>query len=181
VTPADVPNLTARIAGGDEDAFRAFYHLYSPQVYRLLLAIVRGNESIAEELHQQVMIKAAQKMPRLADEEQLWKWLSQVARNAWRDLLRRERRKGEALELLKAGLPQGPALSSEPCGLASLTGALKSLSTAQRDLVESFYLESLPQKQIASRTGLTVKAIQCELARIRKKLRAILTKEDDAN
>lgn len=167
----DIHDLTRRIARGDEGAFEQFYDRYSTQIFRLLLVIARGDEVAAEELHQRVMIKTAQKMPPLADEDQLWKWLSQVARNTWRDAVRKKLREARALRDL-AQIPP-PAAQTVDRAVA-LHQALESLSQTQRDLVTAFYLEDENQKTIAQRTGQTVKAIQCELARIRKKLRGLI-------
>ena len=167
----DVSTLTARVASGDEAAFQEFYDTYSPQVFRFLLVLVRGNEEIAEELHQQVMIKVARKMRRIEDEQQLWKWLSQVARNAWRDLLRKQHREELRLNLFESGFTESVP---PPDDFAVLLPALESLPKEQRELIQSFYIEGTKQKEMASRAGLSVKAIQSELARIRKKLREFI-------
>lgn len=163
----DVRHLTRSIARGSESAFGVFYDEYSPQLFRFLLVLARGDEQFAEELHQRAMIKAARKMPELQDQEQLWKWLAQVARNTWRDALRKRKREGHALSVFKND--DQPNDAAPEC-LESLQYALETLPPNQRALIQSFYFEEQKQNAIAKRTGLSVKAIQCELSRIRKKL-----------
>jgi RNA polymerase sigma-70 factor (ECF subfamily) len=168
-----VRELTEAIARGSEEAFEEFYERYSPRVFRLLLVVTRGDEAHARELHQCVMIKAARKLKAMHSEESLWAWLAQVARNAWKDTLRRQRSRESAI----AWLTVQPATEQiSPGNRELLREALESLSERERDLVETFYLDDLPQSHIAKSNGRSLKAVQCELARIRRKLRAIILK-----
>jgi RNA polymerase sigma factor (sigma-70 family) len=173
---AEVKSLTQAIARGDEDAFNVFYAEYSPRVYRLLLVVTRGDEALSRELHQAVMIRAAQKMKVLETEKQLWAWLAEVARNQWRDVCRKRAREqrfaSEAVPIDMVRFRDEADLSAERIGI--LEGALKLLSAADRELVESFYIHDLPQAELAHRSGRTVKAVQCALARIRKRLREVI-------
>jgi len=170
----DVSSLTREIVHGSERAFEAFYDHYSPRVFKLLLVITKGDEQTARELHQCVMIKAARKMRVLESEEQLWQWLAQVARNAWKDLVRKRVREANALGALET---TDANVDDEPARLNELAAAFDLLSPAERRLIEIFYLEEMPQKQISTVTGRTVKAIQCELARIRKRLKDLLLRQ----
>jgi RNA polymerase sigma factor (sigma-70 family) len=163
---ADVRSLTGAISRGDENAFNFFYAEYSPRVFRLLIVVTGGDEHLSRELHQWVMIKAAQRMRVFETEAQLWAWLAQVARNKWRDLWRTRTREAKALDLMAGFHAEAAPERSEP-----LQEAVARLSENERQLLESFYLEHVPQKQISRRTGRSVKAIQCSLARIRKQLK----------
>src|SRR5262245_60328481 len=96
-TVNSIQDLTKGILKGDTSAFDVFYSCYSPRVYRLLLVVTNGDEGLSRELHQCVMIKAAQKLKVFGSEQELWAWLSQVARNAWVDFLRRRSRERKVL------------------------------------------------------------------------------------
>ena len=172
----DVAWMTSAIARGEEEAFNVFYAEYSSRVYRLLLVVTQGEERLSRELHQAVMIKAARKLKRLETEGQLWAWLSAVARNEWRDDLRR-RKRAEKFTGSSEGLVVGSVEVKEEELSSKLEAVLPKLTEEERALVESFYLEDRPQAELARRTGRTVKAIQCALARVRAKLRKLMEAE----
>ena len=166
----DVKALTAAIARGEEEAFNWFYGEYSPRVYRFLLAVTRGDEVVCGELHQAVMIKAARKLKVFESETGLWGWLTTVARNEWRDLCRRRAREAARMSGDEVDTAERAAgTSRERC--EGLSEALQELSDGDRELVESFYLDEISQAELAQRSGRSVKAVQCALARIRARLK----------
>ena len=168
----DVRSLTAGIARGEERAFNVFYEEYSPRLYRLLIVVTGGDEVLSRELHQAVMIKAAQKLKVMETESQLWAWLAAVARNQWRDICRKRQRDLKVLTELAATDAARASQATE-----HLERALAMLTDEERQLVENFYLDSVPQVELARRNGRTVKAVQCALARIRKKLKEFTKRE----
>lgn len=176
---ADVRALTAAITRADEGAFNLFYTEYSPRIYRLLLVVTRGEQGLARELHQSVMIKVARKVKVFATDGELWAWLGTVARNEWRDACRRRSRDAKRSsngELAPgAGMQEPRALLVESSGQVELLAeAMAQLSDAERELMECFYLEDCSQAELARRSGRTLKAIQCALARARAELRDLV-------
>jgi RNA polymerase sigma-70 factor (ECF subfamily) len=168
---SDIQTLTTELSRGSEPAFERFYSEYSPRLFRFALVLTRGQENSARELHQQVMIKVCRKMKIFSDETLLWKWLAQVARNAWKDMLRKSgRNESHTTELLA----QTSLAQPDDALLQTLDQALIALPDEERILLEKFYFDGLPQKSISGETGRTVKALQSELARIRKKLKQII-------
>jgi RNA polymerase sigma-70 factor (ECF subfamily) len=165
--------LTTELSRGSEQAFERFYSEYSPRLYRFALVLTRGQEDSARELHQQVMIKTCRKMKIFSDDTLLWKWLAQVTRNCWKDILRRSGRdERHATEFP----PQSAIAEADDALLQTLEQALLALPDEERILLEKFYFDGLPQKSISGETGRTVKALQSELARIRKKLKEFIVK-----
>lgn len=167
---SDVAALTTAIARGDEAAFNVFYREYSPRIYRFMVVVSRGDEAVCRDLHQTVMIKAARKLKVFREEAQLWAWLTTVARNEWKDLCRKRARESQrfAADIADATIEVS---APTPESLPVLNEALCSLSVADRELVESFYLDELSQAELARRSGRTVKAVQCALARIRARMK----------
>ena len=49
--------LTAAMAGGSEAAYREFYENYFDRLFRHLLALKRGDETLARELVQRVLLR----------------------------------------------------------------------------------------------------------------------------
>ena len=166
---SDVRALTEAITRGDESAFNTFYHEYSPRIFRLLLVVTGGDEHLSRELHQCVMIRAARKLKVFHTEGELWAWLAQVARNQWRDLLRKRLREARALKTLPPPDHQTHSQKSE-----HIQGLLNAMPESERQLVERFYFDNLSQKEIARASGRSVKAVQCALARLRARLRRMI-------
>jgi RNA polymerase sigma-70 factor (ECF subfamily) len=172
-TATDVRDLTHRIICGDEEAFDLFYQAYAPRLFRFAIILTSGDEAASSDLQQAVLLKAARKMKLFATDEQLWAWLTQIARNHRLDSLRRQSRENRFLSLFRAAPPE-PALQNEDTLLEDLQSELVNLAPDERRLVEFFYFEKCSQQEIAEQTGRTAKAVQCELARIRKKLKTLL-------
>jgi len=166
---ASVRWLTAQIVRGNEDAFNRFYAEFSPRVFRFLIVVTAGDQELSRELHQRVMITAAQKLKVFESEEALWAWLAQVARNKWKDTCRKRTREARLLSSYSADGPVNDATRKE-----RVEEALRGLTGTERDLIETFYFDDRPQKEIARGSGRTIKAIECGLARVRQKLKRLL-------
>lgn len=174
---ADARALTLAISRGDEAAFNVFYHEYSPRVYRLLLAVARGDAWICGELHQRVMIKAARRLKVFATHGEVWAWLAAVARNEWKDHCRSRAREAQRFGGGGDEASQGAAEGIGAAGrekVEILEGALRELTAADRELVESFYLDESSQAELGRRSGRTAKAIECAIRRIRAKLKKVI-------
>ena len=171
----DISQLTRAIVAGDEAAFTQFYDLYSARLRRFLLVLTSGQEDLARELHQLVMIKVARKFRAFHTEEALWAWLAQVARHAFIDSLRQQNRR---LEKPLPGLPHDPVPwpddQAEKHLVDWLDHALQHLEEEELALVEAVYFEDRAHGEIATETGQTAKAVESRLARIRVKLRRFI-------
>ncbi len=168
-----VEELTSLIARGDERAFDPFYRQYAPRLYRFLMLLTSGDETAACELHQAILLKAARKMKVFENEEQLWAWLAQIARNHRFDSLRKQLRENRFLALFRTSPDELESTQEDPF-LENLQTELKNLEPDEHSLIARFYFEKRSQEQIAQETGRTAKGVQCELARIRKKLKKSL-------
>jgi RNA polymerase sigma-70 factor (ECF subfamily) len=168
----EIKAITAGIRDGNEADFQKFYNEYSPRLFRLLLVITRGDEHVTTDLHQEVMIRAARKMKVFEDEQKLWSWLCQVARNVWLDQLRRLKVRKPPEVLGNAHLLPSRTIENELFEYLELD--LARLQDEEKALVEAFYYREESHKTIAEQSGRSVKAIECELARVRQKLKKII-------
>lgn len=168
----DIRSLSQAIVCGDEAAFDAFYELYSARLYRLLLVVTSGDEETAREVQQVVMIKAARKFKVFAGDAELWAWLSQVARNAFVDHIRKlARHSGQAsLDAVTPCLNFEESRADEQL-IEWLEQGLAELHPEDRELIELVYSQGRAQKDLAAESGKTVKSIESKLARLRQKLR----------
>ncbi len=171
----DISRLTRSIVAGDEAAFTRFYDLYSARLWRFLLVLVSGQEDVARELHQVVMIKVARKFRVFPTDEELWAWLAQVARHAFIDHVRKQNRRPE--QPLSGWALDSSHIPDEHAGkhlIECLDDALQGLDDEERALVEAVYFEDSAHGEVAAETGQTAKAVESRLARIRAKLRKFI-------
>lgn len=71
--------------------FQEIYETYSRPVYRFLLALTR-NETMAEDLLQDVFYQALLHIDRFEGRSSLYTWLCQIGKNAWLKECRRDKR-----------------------------------------------------------------------------------------
>jgi RNA polymerase sigma-70 factor, ECF subfamily len=176
-SPCSVPMLetaalTARMAKGDEEAFRQFYDSYAARLTAYLYVVTRGDESLSAELMQQTMIKVARSIRVFADNEALcealWNWVATIARNCAADEERKRSRYSALLERFFAHLwpkrhDSGPELLMEQ--------SLEDLSPEDQQLLRKKYLDGFSVKALARDLDLTEKAVESRLSRIREKIR----------
>ncbi len=167
--------LAAGIRGGDAAAYDAFHDCYFERVYRYLLVVARGDEELAREAVQETLLRVLRYIKPLPDHDALWRWLTTVARTAFIDLTRRARQVGASPGVATTVVADPPQPDDEL--LDALDRALAQLPAAERRLVEAHYLAGTAQLEIAASHGTTRKAIESRLARIRKKLKALVLRE----
>ena len=177
-----VLELTTSIARGDDAAFRQFFEEYHPRLYRYLLVAARGNDSLAQEALQNALLRAVRHMKPCADADWLWHWLARLARTALIDEVRMQQRR-EARHLAVAQTATDLSCNPTDDGTAALTTALDvclgELEPMERGLIEAFYFQGLTQAEIAAAHGLTEKAVESRLARIRHRLRTLVLERLD--
>ncbi len=177
---ATIAALTRGLAAHDEAAFREFHARYFNRLYQFLLVVARGQEHEAQEALQETLLRVARKARAFDDEAAFWCWLKTVARNAARDSGRKQHRYFALLE--RFSFRRGDVDSHTGNGIESrlqllLTESLNELAPDERLLVESKYLDGAAVRELAARTGLTEKAVESRLLRLRRQLRVRLLKK----
>lgn len=165
--------LTAKIAKGDEQAFRELYEQYQGRLFRLAIVLSRGEQSLAQETVQSVFVTAARKLRPVESEAHLWNWLARVARQhlakAWRQQAR-DRVLADSETLSEQPMPeQADAVLEE-----HLNAALGQMEPQDRQVLEWFYFDGLSHKEMALKLGTTTKAVSSRLERVRAALRRTL-------
>ena len=166
--------LTRRLAAGEEDAFRELHRLYFDRLYHFLLAVTRGQEQEAQEALQETLLRLLRHPKIFAEEEVFWCWLKAVARNAARDAHRQHRRYFALLQnfaLRPARDPRESAGDDSRLG-ALLEESLDELEPADRLLLENKYLGGDTVRELSATAGLSEKAVESRLLRLRRHLRA---------
>lgn len=169
--------LTEGIRRGDEHAFDSFYDLYVDRLYRYLLVVAPWDEDLVREALQDTMFRVIRYIKPFESERVLWGWLTRVARSSLFDLLRR-RKSAARLEkdlFSERIIPLHPRESdADELLLAALRRVLSELPEEERELLDAHYLQGIRQSALAKRQGKTRKAIESRLARLRRKVRAMI-------
>jgi RNA polymerase sigma-70 factor, ECF subfamily len=177
--PTKIALLTRGLAAGDEEALRQFHKLYFDRLYRFLLAVTRGQEPQAEEALQETLLRLLRYARPFDDEEIFWGWLKVVARSAAQDLGRKNRRYLSLLHRFTFRRQNDGAGrdNSETRLSALLQESLDELDAADRQLVESKYLDGRSVKELSALGGATEKAVESRLWRLRRELRERIVKK----
>jgi RNA polymerase sigma-70 factor, ECF subfamily len=159
--------LVRAAQGGDRTAFGSLYEQYSRMVHGILLAHVSYTE--AEDLVQDVFLRAMQQLPFLREPAAFGAWLAAIARRAAVDLHRKCRSALHAQDALA-----GSRLNNEAF---EVLDALRNLPKTYRETLILRLVEGMTGPEIAVRTGLTPESVRVNLCRGMKLLRHALGKE----
>ena len=91
--------LVQRMLGGDQEAFRQFFDLHFPGLYRFALARLGHDADAAEEVAQSALAKVVRKLHTYRGEASLFTWVCTFCRweiSAWH--AQRSRRKARAAQ-----------------------------------------------------------------------------------
>ena len=172
---ADTPRLAAALRAGDEEAFRWLHAHWNARLMRYCLALAAGDELLAGELAQATYLRVFRHIRPLPDEPALWSWLACAARSAACDLHRTGGRYHRAIarfaEWLRFREPARTDPPDEVSLLAALDQALAAISDEDRSLIDARYFQRLPLETIGLHLGVSARAIEGRLARIRARLR----------
>jgi RNA polymerase sigma factor (sigma-70 family) len=178
--PDDTAELTRRLRNGEEPAFCEFHARYFDRLYHLLLALTRGQETEAREALQETLVRVARYVHRFESEEVFWCWLKRVAWSVAKDIGRKQQRYRQVLErfFLLGPVPQvTPHQEPSDCLPDFLEESLDELELRERQLVEGKYIRGLTVRELAQEFDLTEKAVESQLSRIRRFLRAEVLKK----
>jgi RNA polymerase sigma-70 factor (ECF subfamily) len=182
--PADTEaGLLARAQAGDADAFERLSGAYADRVFMLLLRLL-GDRSEAEDVTQEVMLRAWQGITRFHRRSSYFTWLYRIAVNeANRALERRSRRPaGVAIGADELQLPapaaHGPAQQAENSELRRALGrALAELPPPLRTALVLRDVEGLSTQEAAEIAGIGQAAFKSRLHQARLRVRAAIGDE----
>jgi RNA polymerase sigma factor (sigma-70 family) len=166
-----------RFRDGDPDAVRAVYREYGRLVFAVALRAL-GDRGLAEEVTQQVFVKAWRAAAVIDDNRELAPWLAAIARRTAIDVYRRESlRAGAPLE---AVAPDDPAVVTAPESVESMyetwevREAVGELPDDEREVVRLQHFEGMTHGQIADRLGVAVGTVKSRSFRAHKRLATAL-------
>ena len=175
--------IIALLRERDEQGLHALLVHYGPLMRYVIAPILRGPQE-REECLSEVTMRVWEKIDTFQEERGSWNgWLTALTRHAALNHARRISRHGGAEALSED--PPSPKLTPEEVLLrqerqTALQAALGQLSTGERLLFyrKYYYLQSTAQ--IASELGLTERAVEGRLYRLKRQLRKLLGGDERA-
>ena len=174
--------VVARAREGRQEAFREIVVRYERPIYSLVARMLQ-DPAAAEDLAQEVFIKAFRRLDTYDPQRKLSSWLFKIAHNTTIDYLRRhtpdtvpleeekDDGRGGLAAVLADGSSENPALAAERRDMArSLERAIARLRPEYRESVVMFYLEGASYQEICEVTGLPLGTVKTNLHRARKEL-----------
>lgn len=176
--------LITRIQKGDTEAFTPIVLMYQERIYKLIYRWVRHHEA-AEDLCQEVFLKAWQALPRFKGGSLIYSWLYRIAVNCCKDYLRKQKRQfvfaceelpDNADDVLQMTQMQpGPHEILEKKELRGIINqCVRQLPFHQRHVFYLHYRDGLLIKEIASHVNKSESTIKSHLYHARQKLQHML-------
>lgn len=181
----DIDNrLVERARAGDVDAFGELYQRTHRRIYQYIRQMVPTPED-AEDLMQEVYLRAWGGLKGLHANEAFWVWLHRIARNAVLDSRKRKQLDTVSLESTYTDDEDGESESIEVADWSdnpeqivlseatqeAVRQAVRSLPENHREVVTMYHLEDMEISEIAQVLGVPKNTVLSRLARAREALR----------
>lgn len=170
---------TDTVALPEVDRRGAFIEQHLKRVFVLVYRVV-GNVADAQDLTQEVFIKALQREDQLRDADKATQWLSRIASNTAIDFLRRRGRAAhtaldespELSDSSRTANPERLLLSAESHQL--FQDALQALTPRERTALVLRDVEGRPAEEVAQALGCSKATVRSHIANARVKFRKFL-------
>lgn len=150
------------------DNFHDLYQSYAPQVHRFALFLC-GDAALADDLTSETFVRAWTSRGKIR-EATLKAYLFTIARNLYRDHLRRNRRFQELEESMPDASPSLESRTEHKAELAAVMDGLRELSEVDRAALLMRVQEEMSYEEIAQALRLPVATVKVKVHRARMKL-----------
>jgi len=175
--------IIQRICEGENNLYSIFLHRYSNAIYSLIVRIVSSKED-AEELTQDVFLKAFKKLHTFHGKSSFLTWIYRIAYNTAISATRKKRQEifhfDESM-IDKVNAEQVDQLFETDENEAlhcKLQMALEKLNTEEQLLIMLHYSKGEKMHDIATIMSLSPENVKIKLFRLRKKLFLIINNEE---
>ena len=178
----DEAHIIKEILNGKTEQYEYFLDRYGQQVFVLVDRIVSCQED-AEELTQDVFLKAFQQLSSFKAESSFSTWIYRIATNLAISAVRKKRndvlRLDDSVFANLSDTQVDEALEDESEGqMERLQQAMNQLEADERALITLYYLEEKPLAEVAFILGMTEGNAKVKLHRIRKKLYVLIKNQE---
>ena len=175
-------HIIKEILSGKTEHYEYFLDCYGQQVFVLVDRIVSCQED-AEELTQDVFLKAFQQLSSFKAESSFSTWIYRIATNIAISAVRKKRndvlRLDDSVFANLSDTQVDAALEDESEEqMERLQQAMNQLEADERALITLYYLEEKPLAEVAFILGMTEGNAKVKLHRIRKKLYVLIKNQE---
>ena len=175
-TPSD-KTLIRAVFAGDKAAYEKLYDRYAPLV-RAVCYDTTGNLADAQDLAQDVFMRAYEKLEYLREPELFGRWIVGIARlrcKEWRRQKLRSQNKNIGLNNVQAAAPDSP----DDSRIELLRKMITTLPEKERLALHTFYLQDNSAEAARRIMGLSRSGFYRVLERARKRLEQLLIGEQE--
>lgn len=147
------------------------YGRYGPVVYRRCLRLLRDREA-ARDATQEVFMRLVKDMARLDDRERVLPWIYRVATNHCLNLLRSERRHGEAIPADELALASPQPIDFPARSLAR--HVLAQFDEGTQAVAVGVLVDGMEHEELARTLGVSRKTVERRLGRFLAAARKLL-------
>jgi RNA polymerase sigma-70 factor (ECF subfamily) len=160
----DLTRMALAAGSGDRVALTAFVRRTQPEVWRVCARL--GDRAEADDLTQEVYLRALPSLPSFRGDASARTWLLQIARNVCADHVRRSSRRRMRLGRLLPH-PDDPVLVAPRTGEVELDDLIRGLDTDRRDAFVLTQVAGLSYAEAAEVCGVPVGTIRSRVSRAR--------------
>jgi RNA polymerase sigma-70 factor (ECF subfamily) len=167
--------LIQRAQKGDIVAFESLYQQHLKRVYNIAWRMM-GNDADAQDIAQDVMVKAWRALPAFKLDSSLSTWLYRIAMNACSDELRRRKTKTVSMDVLaEAGWEPGDSgFEQSAVNSQNLSWAIGQLTEEYRAAVVLRDVEGYSYEEIAQILKCPIGTVRSRINRAREHLRTLI-------
>ena len=178
MTKACDRELIQAVIAGEKTAFAKLYDRYGPLVRAICYDTTR-NLSDAQDLAQDVFMRAYEKLSSLRDRDRFGKWIIGIARHScqeWQRKRLRSQNKNDGLNESQAIVPDPPDNGQ----IELLRKMISTLPEKERLALHTFYLQGKSADNAHRIMGLSRSGFYRVLKRARKRLERLMAKEQES-
>ncbi len=174
----EIENLVIQAIGGDVEAFGELYTYHVTKIYRYVFYNVHNNKERAEDITQEVFLKAWKAIGSCKGKEKTFSsWLYRIAHNLIIDIIRKSQKQSSH----EAELPEDIRDTSDGMEISleqrDLLKVIEILPQSQRQVIVMKFIEGMDNREIAETMGKSTGAIRILQMRALETLRKTLSKE----
>jgi RNA polymerase sigma-70 factor (ECF subfamily) len=174
--PAAMTELVRRAQAGDSDAFAELYRTHVGRVHALCLRLA-GDAHDADDLTQDVFIRAWESLDSFRGDSALGSWLHRLAVNAFLGTRRATgRRELRVISVAEPGMLERGGDTASPAEKLDLEQAVARLPKGARMVFVLHDIEGYQHGEISEMTGIAAGTSKAQLFRARRLLREALTR-----
>ena len=167
-------DLVRAVLGGNRAMYAELYDRYAPLV-RAVCHDTTRNLACAQDLSQEVFLKAYDKLRTLRNPDQFAAWLVGIARNECRGWLRKRSRERYVPMTIVGDVPDREAFDETE--VTAVIEAMALLPERERLALHAIYLEEVSADTLRTLLGLSSSGVYRLLDRARRRLAKLLTQE----